>query len=304
MATVFDRFRPASKEFFDKMRANGVMHFDVDPTVEVWKMRDNVWSMLAPSPGMGGDAWMHLIVGPEKAMLIDTGFGIGNLRGLVEELTDKPIVLVNTHFHGDHAFGNYQFEAAYIHKYDAPFLKDQMDPAARARMVPAAKPDSFYKDEDLVPVKPYEIIPIEDGYVFDLGDGYEMEVCHLPGHAPGGIGIIDKQNRILFSGDAIVSTPTMISGSGAGQHNSEFMTVPAFRDQLEKLVPKMDEFDVLYPGHAILEYPKAAVTDMLELCNAIIADPDSQDEVSESMRGMAKLKVVGLASIAYSDERI
>lgn len=302
--SVFDRFMPATQEFFSKMRADGVMRCNVDPTVEVWKMRDNVYSMLAPSPGMGGDAWMHLIIGPKKAMLIDTGFGIGDLKGLVESLTDKPVTLVNSHFHGDHTFGNYQFDRAYIHTLDAPYLRDQMNPEARDRMVPKAKPDSFYKDEDLVPFKEYEICEVEDGYTFDLGDGYEMEVVHMPGHAPGGIGVIDKQNRILFSGDAIVSTPTMICGA-PGIYNSDYMTITAFRDLLEKLVPKMDEFDVLYPGHAVLEYPKEAVTDMLALCNEIIADPDCQLLEDDAMHGrFAKLGVHGLASIAYNDERI
>ena len=39
----------------------------------------------------------YLIVGEEKAMLIDTGYAYGDLRGAVDSITDKPLVIVNTH---------------------------------------------------------------------------------------------------------------------------------------------------------------------------------------------------------------
>jgi glyoxylase-like metal-dependent hydrolase (beta-lactamase superfamily II) len=302
--SVFDRFMGDVSSYFAKIRADGAKRYPADPLVEVFQLRENVYSILAKSPGMGGDPWMHLVIGPERAMLIDTAYGIGDLKGLVETLTDKPYFVVNTHFHGDHSMGNYQFDKVYCHKYDVPYLIQQFDPHARDRFVPTT--GAYYKAEDLVPIKEYEVIGVEDGYVFDLGQGYEIELVHLPGHAPGGCGFLDPQTRILFSGDAIVSTPTMCSGSAKGNPNEAFMSVTAFRDQLLRLEQKMDRFDVLFPGHAILDYPAKAVTDMLQACNEIIADPEDYTDMDETMpgRGMAKLKVVGYASIAYSDDRI
>ena len=58
----------------------------------------------------------------DKAMLVDTGFGIGDLKGLVESLTALPVFVVNTHNHGDHVQGNPQFGKVYIHSMDAPGL--------------------------------------------------------------------------------------------------------------------------------------------------------------------------------------
>ena len=52
---------------------------------------------------------VSLLIGPEKAALIDTGCGIGNLRQAVAELTDKPVIVINTHTHFDHLGGNRQF---------------------------------------------------------------------------------------------------------------------------------------------------------------------------------------------------
>ena len=56
-----------------------------------------------------------MIVGKEKAMLIDTGHGYGNLKQVVKSITDKPLYIVNTHGHLDHTSGNAQFEEKYIY---------------------------------------------------------------------------------------------------------------------------------------------------------------------------------------------
>lgn len=51
-----------------------------------------------------------LILGKTKALLIDTGYGYGNLKSVVRSLTDLPLRVVNTHCHLDHAGGNYLFQ--------------------------------------------------------------------------------------------------------------------------------------------------------------------------------------------------
>ena len=40
---------------------------------------------------------MYLIIGTERALLIDTGIGIGNIRSVVETMTHLPYDVVNTH---------------------------------------------------------------------------------------------------------------------------------------------------------------------------------------------------------------
>ena len=51
-----------------------------------------------------------LIIGNTKALLIDTGYGYGDLKSVICSLTDLPLRVVNTHCHLDHAGGNYLFQ--------------------------------------------------------------------------------------------------------------------------------------------------------------------------------------------------
>ena len=103
--------------------------YDVNPYAEVYQFRDNLYGILTESLDGMGDPWMYLIVGPEKAMLIDTGFGVGDLKGLVREITgDMPLIVVNTHAHFDHAYGNFQFDRVYCHEYEVPRLEAKRNP--------------------------------------------------------------------------------------------------------------------------------------------------------------------------------
>ena len=46
-------------------------------------------------------ASIFLLVGTERALLIDTGIGVGDLKAAVEKITDKPVTVVITHGHGE-----------------------------------------------------------------------------------------------------------------------------------------------------------------------------------------------------------
>lgn len=79
------------------------MRYEENPFVEVEKLADGVWSLLSPG---GCPTLCYLVEGAERALLIDTGFGVGDLKALCERLTDKPLLVVDTHSHGDHVLGN------------------------------------------------------------------------------------------------------------------------------------------------------------------------------------------------------
>lgn len=276
--------------------------YDVDPYVMVFEDEDvpGIFHIYYDAHSKGASAWMHLIVGQERALLIDTAFGIGDLRGLVETLTDKPVDVVNTHFHGDHSAGNGQFETIFIHKYDIPYL--EMSEKAENRLLPAP---GTYREEDIIPLRSAKHVAMEDGFVFRLGEGHEVEVIHMPGHAAGGCMLLDRKYNLLFSGDAVVFTPTLIIGRFPAPYYPEYLTVTAFRDALKKALPKCQNVKKLYTGHSVQGISPVYLTDMMDCCEKIIAHPDqyeTYDYVSDPSQ--KQIMCVGYAMIVYTNDRI
>ena len=152
-------------------------------------------------------ASIFLFVGTERALLLDTGIGIGDLKGLVEEITDKPYDVVLTHGHRDHTGGAGWFDIVYLNRKDYelyPFPPTVEQRRDYARMIRTREHKYYpYKEEvDIVewPKIP-ERKPLEDGQVFDLG-GRTLTFYECGGHTPGEMVVIDDKNRILFCGDA------------------------------------------------------------------------------------------------------
>ena len=52
----------------------------------------------------------YLVIGEEKACLLDTCNGFGNIKEYVEQLTDKPVFVLLTHGHHDHMGGANLFD--------------------------------------------------------------------------------------------------------------------------------------------------------------------------------------------------
>ena len=276
--------------------------YDVDPYGMVFEDEDvpGIFHIDYDAHSKGASAWMHLIVGQERALLIDTAFGIGDLRSLVETLTDKPVDVVNTHFHGDHSAGNGQFETIFIHKYDIPYL--EMSEKAENRLLPAP---GTYREEDIIPLRSAKHVAMEDGFVFRLGEGHEVEVIHMPGHAAGGCMLLDRKYNLLFSGDAVVFTPTLIIGKFPAPYYPEYLTVTAFRDALKKALPKCQNVKKLYTGHSVQGISPVYLTDMMDCCEKIIAHPDqyeTYDYVSDPSQ--KQIMCVGRAMIVYTNDRI
>ena len=156
-----------------------------------------------------------LVEGRDRAILIDTGMGIGDIAALARSLTALPIEVVNSHSHWDHIGGNWRFDAISIHPAEADRLPEG-DPNARmARWVTPEHlrgplPDDV--DLDSLTIKPSSATSLlNEGDRIDLG-GRVLDVWHTPGHSPGGIVLIDAANGILFSTD--VAYPVLIYAFG------------------------------------------------------------------------------------------
>ena len=275
--------------------------YDVDPYAEVYQFRDNLYGIFTENIDGMGDVWSYLIVGPEKAMLIDTGFGLGDLKGLVDTLTGgRELIVAVTHAHPDHASGNFQFGRVYALEEDIPMLKANMErPLLNDKIIGADGRCLMVEFDvnDMIAQTPYEVVPMADGHVFDLGGGYEVEVIQLGGHTKGQAAFLDRTGRTLFPGDDIIGMRVSVGG-GPG-------TLRDFRERMERLSKRIGEFDGIFPGHFVVDIDSSAVLDMLDTLDAILADPEDYDYVEQRPRGTTYCKAVkGLGCIGYSMEAI
>ena len=85
-----------------------------------------------------------LVIGEKKACLIDTMMGYHDYKKVIADITDKPVIVINTHGHPDHIYGNVYFDEAYINPKDIPLTKD----ALFAVYDEANKNASIVKSED------------------------------------------------------------------------------------------------------------------------------------------------------------
>ena len=78
-----------------------------DDWFDVVKVADYLYAIMEPRHYE--HTVLNLLVGEDRAILIDTGCGIGNPKAVVEQLTRLPVTVINTHTHLDHLGGNHQF---------------------------------------------------------------------------------------------------------------------------------------------------------------------------------------------------
>ncbi len=64
----------------------------------------------------------YLLCGRERAILIDTGLGVSNIKNIVDSLTTLPVMVVTTHAHWDHIGGHQYFEQIAVHAFEKDWL--------------------------------------------------------------------------------------------------------------------------------------------------------------------------------------
>lgn len=258
-----------------------------------WCSMPGVWTLT--------NRWqnfMHLLVGEEKALLIDTGYGEGNFREIVESITDKPVMVVNTHGHFDHTGGNGWWEEAWM-----------SEGAVASARVPFSKEQQQWYDAK--PHREYQIHILKDGDIIDLG-GKIVEVLSIPAHHEGSIALLDKTDRLLFTGDEMEAGQVLLF---VRDHNlSRNQVVAAHKKNMEKLAERRAEYDFICPAHnGTMLQPDLYLNDFIALDQAILTNtadiqPDTAgfgfapypdgDDLFSSM-GPKERAQCGQASIVY-----
>lgn len=156
-----------------------------------------------------------LITGSQRGILLDTGAEPCDLLGLVREVTDLPLLLLHTHGDVDHTANDHLFQDIYAHPKEFAVIR-KFRPELTAKLHPITRDSSF-----------------------DLG-GRLLQVVETPGHTPGSICLLDRDNRVLFSGDTLSYGPVFLFGA----HRD----MGTYRQTLDTL-GELGGFDTIYPCH-------------------------------------------------------
>jgi glyoxylase-like metal-dependent hydrolase (beta-lactamase superfamily II) len=198
-----------------------------DPWFEVYKVAPHTFAIYEPQ--QSEETIGYLILGSQKAVLLDTGMGISDVHKVVMELIkndgtkdggpSKPgasvnpplqVIVLNSHTHDDHVGGNWQFDT--IYSMDTGFSRQNAKGSvedAQAEIAPGEicgeLPKGF--DPKSYRTKPWHIIKyIHDGDTIDLGRR-TIEILSTPGHTPDAITLFDRANGLLFTGDTYYPAP-------------------------------------------------------------------------------------------------
>ncbi len=212
---------------------------------EVYKLPGNIYAIYEPY--QFEEALCYLVIGEDRAALIDAGTGVGDLKKLVDELTDLPVTLINTHAHYDHVGDNYQFSEIAI--YESVLEINKMiegvtNQALQRHIQPSVLrekglPEEFDPQTWTIPgIEPTYLLDSESR--IDLG-GRELEVIFTPGHSPGHICLLERDAKILFTGDLFYP--------GALYAFGDDVNVNDFRASIKTLCGRIGEFDYLLTGH-------------------------------------------------------
>ena len=149
--------------------------------------------------GICGELW-YLVEGDDRAALLDSGSGIGRMKPLIGSLTDKPLIVLLTHGHVDHAMGATEFDCPIYMNAADDFLYEEHKSFSVRMGDGAFKPDGF-EQNDLIPFRTEPFLPLNHGDVFDLG-GVTVEAFSCVGHTPGSMVFLLRAERTLLLGDA------------------------------------------------------------------------------------------------------
>jgi len=173
-----------------------------DSWFEVYKIAHGVFAIYEPH--QSEETISYLITGQKRALLFDTGMGIGDLKAVTGELTRLPIAVLNSHTHDDHVGDNWQFAVVYASDTDftrknAQGSREDAQAEIASDQICGALPEGF--DSKTYVTRPWKITSyVHDGDHIDLG-GRTIEILATPGHTPDSVSLLDRANGLLFTGD-------------------------------------------------------------------------------------------------------
>ncbi len=200
-------------------------------------------------------AW--LVRGAEGYALVDAGpseSGEELVQGLAELTEGRGVrAVLLTHGHADHAGGLGELRLAWnptvaCHPLEAPFVR-----GLRAYGRIPSRNVAFWLGELLMPAEAWvERQPqgLEQGQRI-----FGLEVLHMPGHTPGQLAFLHRQDRAMICGDVVMNVAGRLSGPAV-------IATPDL-GQARRSIMRLSEwdFDHLLPSHGppILNHGREAL---------------------------------------------
>jgi cyclase len=184
--------------FISFLFINGISRADGIKTVEVWK------NLYTVNNGDGMDSNTTFLVTRDGVVVVDTRVTPNEAEKVLREIrkqTKLPILYtINTHYHGDHTFGNQVFENSgpiIAHENVRRSLlgdsgKDNLG-SFKSRNIPGL---------DKTIVTPPNIVFKHEMEIF-VG-GYSLRLVHVRGHTDGDLFIYIDELKTLITGDLVV----------------------------------------------------------------------------------------------------
>ena len=148
----------------------------------------------------------YLVLGQEKAALVDTGLGVCNIKNVVDGLTKLPIIVLTTHVHWDHIGGHKYFDNVAVHEAEKEWIAVNFPlPLEDVKKSLTKVACDFPKEFNIDNYQVFRGIPqkiLRDGDMVDLG-GRKIQIIHTPGHSPGHCCFYEPEKKYLYSGDLI-----------------------------------------------------------------------------------------------------
>ena len=173
-----------------------------------------------------------LFEGTGRAMLVDTGFGTLPLGEMAAELTPLPVFVVNTHADRDHTGRNREFSPVCMHPAEMDRYQSGLPEGCRME----------------------DVRPLWEGEVIDLGH-WKFEVILTPGHTPGSIMLLEREKRMLISGDTVQNDLIFMFGPGR--------SMTAFQSSIRRVMALSDAFDSVWPSHGSCPLTPDVIPDIL-----------------------------------------